>query len=58
MGQVARLDLDLCEEFVHCVLPLAEQFQNPDPRRMAQRAEEVRLGLIERSRHVASRRLR
>jgi hypothetical protein len=58
MGQVARLDVDLGQEFVHGVLPLAEQLQNPDPRRMAQRAEEVRLGLIERSCHVASRRLR
>lgn len=52
LREAAWLELDGGQEFVDGVVALGEQLQHPDPRGVAQGAEELGLGLIERDRHV------
>ena len=54
LRQVRRLDAHLREHLGHHVLPLAEQLQHPDPGRVAQRLEELRLQLVQRRTHPAA----
>ena len=54
LGQVRGLDAHLREHLGHRVLALAEQLQHPDPGRVAQRLEELRLQLVQRRTHPAA----
>ena len=52
LGEVARLDLDPVKQLVDGVVALAQQLQDADPCRVAERAEELGLGLVERNGHA------
>src|SRR6266540_1852227 len=51
LGQAGRLDLDLGEQVPDRHRPVLQEFQHPDPDRVAEHPEELGLGLVERNGH-------
>lgn len=54
LGDAGWLDIDLGEQVAHRLRPVLEQFENPDPHRMAEHPEELSLCLVQRCRRRTS----
>ena len=51
LRQVRRFQPDLGQQFGDRLVPGDEEFEDPDPRRVPQRLEELGLDLVQRLRH-------
>ena len=51
LRQVAGLDHDLLQQLVHRMVALGQELEDADPGRVAQRSEQLGLGLVERYDH-------
>src|SRR5450631_1810160 len=56
LREAAGLDLDLLKEIFDHLRAVLEELKHPDAHRVTERAEQLRLRLVQRNRHDASRR--